>query len=118
MGTGGPALRTERGAGVAATGCLLLLRFLLSAKLLPRWFWCWLCSRFDCKSLRRVRLGYGRGNAGGRERYRVEEGNSASAGPVAVAGAGCGRGSVAGWLVRVFGVCGLSVGNQFHRFAG
>src|SRR5258707_15759593 len=66
MGTGGPALRTERGAGVAATGCLLLLRFLLSAKLLPRWCWCWLCSRFDCKSLRRGRLGDG----GGKERGR------------------------------------------------
>ena len=45
MGTGGSALRTERRAGVAATGCFLLLRLLLSAKLLPRWCWCWLCSR-------------------------------------------------------------------------
>src|SRR6266478_6463746 len=118
MGTGGPALRTERGAGVAATGCLLLLRYLLSAKLLPRWCWCWLCSRFDCKSLRRVRLGDGRGNARGRGQYGLEEGDSGGAGPVAVAGAGWGRGSVAGWLVRVFGVCGLPVRNQFYLFAG
>src|SRR5258707_4221873 len=97
MGTEGPALRTERGAGVAATGCLLLLRLLLSAKLLPRWYWCWLCSRFDCKSLRRVRLGDGRGKAGGRERYRGAEGYSGVEGSGSVSGAGyCCRG--AGWL--------------------
>src|SRR5258708_30368819 len=98
MGTGGQALRTERGGGVAATGCLLLLRFLLSAKLLPRWCWCWLCSRFDCKSLRRVRLGDGRGNARGRERYRVGEGDSGGAGPVAVSGVGycCGSSAASG----------------------
>src|SRR4051794_36502151 len=45
MGNEGPAPRTERGAGVTGTGCLLLLRFLLNAKLLPRCCWCWLCSR-------------------------------------------------------------------------
>src|SRR6267154_2818888 len=96
MGTEGPALRTERGAGVAATGCLLLLRFLLNAKLLPRCCWCWLCSRFDCKSLRRVRLSDGRGNERGRGRYGVEEGDSGAKGPIAVAGAGWGGGSSAG----------------------
>src|ERR1700730_6926574 len=96
MGTGGPALRTERGAGVAGTGAVLLLRFLLSAKLLPRWCWCWLCSRFDCKSLRRVRLGDGRGIARGRERYRVEEGYSGDEGSVDVACAGRRGGSSAG----------------------
>src|SRR5258708_39845482 len=44
MGTGGPAAAIERRAVVAANGCLLLLRYLLSAKLLPRWCCCWLCS--------------------------------------------------------------------------
>src|SRR6266851_4659830 len=116
MGTGGPALRTERGAGVAATGCLLLLRFLLSAKLLPRWCWCWLCSRFDCKSLRRVRLGDGRGNAGGRERYGVEEGDSGGKGPVAVADAGWGgRISVDSGNCGVFSATFLSMGRRWIR---
>jgi uncharacterized protein (TIGR00297 family) len=41
---------------MAATGYLFLLRLLLSAKLLPRWCWCWLCSRFDCKSRKGTRL--------------------------------------------------------------
>src|SRR4030088_873464 len=92
MGTGGPALRTERGAGVAATGCLLLLRFLLSAKLLPRWCWCWLCSRFDCKSRSGMRLEDGRRNAGSRGRYGVGEGDPPSAELVPVADSGGGGG--------------------------
>src|SRR6266436_10181487 len=101
LATGGPGPGTERGAGVAATECLLLLRFLLNAKLLPRCCWCWLCSRFDCKSLRRVRLGDGRGNGRGRGRYGVEEGDSGAKGPVAVAGAGSRRGGIAGMDERV-----------------
>src|SRR5271170_7864486 len=56
MQSGGSELQTELGAGVAATGYLLLLLLLLSAKLLPRWCWCWLCSRFDCKSRKGKRL--------------------------------------------------------------
>src|ERR1700730_10955754 len=96
MGTGGPAAATERRAVVAATGCFLLLRFLLSAKLLPRWCWCWLCSRFDCKSRSGMRLEDGGGNAGGRGRYGVEEGDSGVEGSVAVAGAGYCRGNSAG----------------------
>src|SRR5260370_8809020 len=116
MGTGGPAAATERRAVVAATGCFLLLRFLLSAKLLPRWCWCWLCSRFDCKSLRRVRLGDGRGNGGGRERYGVEEGDSGGKGPVTVADAGWGGGiSVDSGDCGVFSSPFLSLGHSWIR---
>src|SRR5215469_17986037 len=90
LATGRPAPKTERGAGVAETGCLLLLRFLLNAKLLPRCCWCWLCSRLDCKSPPQIRMGDGRGNARGRGRYAVEEGDSGGAGQIAVASAGLG----------------------------
>ena len=45
---------------MAATGWFLLLRLLLGAKLLPRCYWCWLCSRIDCKSPRGAKLGMGK----------------------------------------------------------
>src|ERR1700679_2388225 len=90
-------LPTERGAGMAATGYWFLLRLLLSAKLLPRWCWCWLCSRFGCKSRKGARLADGRGNAGGRAGYGLEEGYSGGAGPVAVEFAGWGGWGAAGF---------------------
>jgi hypothetical protein len=52
--------------------------------------------KVDCKSTGGMRSGDERGNTGRRGRYGVEKGDSASAGPVAVAGAGLGGGGVAG----------------------
>src|SRR5271156_2594710 len=49
--------------------------------------------KVDCKSTGGMRLGDGRGNARGRGRYGLEEGDSRDAGSATVAGAGWG-----GWV--------------------
>src|ERR1700730_11309628 len=50
--------------------------------------------KVDCKSLSGMRLDDGRGNARGRGRYGLEEGDSGGEGPAAVSSAGLRRDSV------------------------